>query len=100
MIESDTPEPVVSLRSVVGGGMLAMVGLLFLAGIQAEPSLRAVPVLSSVGIAGAAGGAAFSLLGPWRRAASTRHLLRQVASVSLYGAAVGAGFLAGRGGVF
>ena len=100
MIESDTREPHVSLRCVVGGGMLAMIGLLLLAGVMGEPSLRAVPVLTSVGFAGAAGGAAFSMLEPWRKAAAARGLLRQIASVSLYCAAVGAGFLAGRIGAF
>ncbi len=80
--------------------MIAMVGLLFVAGVHAESSLRAAPVLTSEGIAGAAGGAAFSMLEPWRKAASTKRLLRHLVSVALYGAAVSAGFLAGRVGAF
>lgn len=80
--------------------MLAMVGLLFFAGVHAESSLRAVPVLTSVGIAGAAGGAAFSMLEPWRNTAPTRRAVRHFVSVALYGAAVYAGFFAGRMGAF
>ncbi|GAB1487727.1 hypothetical protein MASR2M8_01680 [Opitutaceae bacterium] len=98
--ESTDLQPHVSMRSLVLGGMLAMVGVLFFAGLQAEPSLRATRILTSVSIAGAAGGAAYSMLGPWRESATHRKFLRQAASAFVYSAAVVAGFIAARFGPF
>ncbi len=98
--ESTDLEPHVSMRSLVLGAMLAMIGLLFFAGFHEEASLRATRVLTSVAIAGAAGGAAFSMLAPWRESGEQQKWLRHAASVVVYGAAVIAGFLAARFGPF
>lgn len=98
--ESTDLQPHVSLRALVLGGMLAMIALLVFAGINAESSLRAAPILTWVGIAGAAGGAAFSMLGPWRESANDRRFFRHATSVLVYGLAVVAGFMAARHGPF
>lgn len=98
--ESTDLQPHVSMRSLVLGAMFAMIGLLFFAGLQAESSLRATRILTWVAIAGAAGGAAFSMLAPWRASAERQRFLRHAASVLVYSMAVIAGFLAARFGPF
>lgn len=94
--ESTDLQPHVSMRSLVLGAILAMVGLLFYAGLHSESSLRSTRILTSVAIAGAAGGAAFSMLAPWRESGGSRRFLRHAASVLVYGLAVVAGYVAAR----